>query len=327
MLVSGTPAMGDWITRKHVESEEVRFLHAVNRINLRIAKTSRRTRRDIALLIAGSVLAFVSTGCGSWQTLRPGGWSESYGAAEARVRETDRELLICYRTGKAEGNRGVDEMLNADVLRRRTKVYVRCRLYSSHEPDRRYVAQYGVDRAPALIVVHRDGTYHAMGAPSSAAEVVEFLDSAGTNGMKPTANPHIPRAVDYDWRKDYEAAVQSARQEGRPVFVVVTKALTRPWRSLRDLLERREVYGRVAEMIHCRLSTLFPSGRALVRDLGISQLPALVIVHTDGTSHVLEAPTSYEQVVRFADRHALSAGTATAAGSATAARAVSVGAQ
>lgn len=271
-------------------------------------------------------MASISAGCGSWQTLRSGGWSQSYDDAEARVRKTDRELLICYRTGKADGNRGIDKMLNADTLRRRTKAYVRCRLYASHEPDRRYVAQYGVDRAPALIVVHRDGTYHAIGAPSSSTEVVAFLDSAGTNSMEPTANPHIPRAVNYVWRKDYETAVQSARQEGRPVFVVITKALNRPWGSLRDLLERREVYGRVAGMIHCRLSTLFPSGRALVRDLGISQLPALVIVHTDGTSHVLEAPTSYEQVVRFTDRHAFPTASATAVGTATVAPAASAGA-
>jgi len=229
------------------------------------------------------------------------GWVADYDAAEQRQRESGRELLVFYKDTRPGADTSIEEALASPPVRELIRGYVRCRLFKSYEPDRRYVAQYGIDRAPALILVHRDGTFHARSGLMSTAKLVAFLADAKPPGARPVINPYIPRRPRYDWRRSIEEAQQVARLTGRPLLVVFYRTLSRDWQELNKLLSRHEVYRRFADMVPCRIGLTSLSADAYITRFGALKLPAIVIVDCDGTRHVLELPTSYEAVVRFAD--------------------------
>jgi hypothetical protein len=186
-------------------------------------------------------------------------------------------------------------------LRKRIKGYLRCSLVRSYEPDRRYVGQYGVERAPAVIVVHDDGTYHAQSGRMTAEDIIRLLDEAQPPGARPVANPHLHREPYYNWLDDFDKATVASDSEDKEIVVVFHRSLTPDWRRLKKILEERTVFSRFENMIHCRVATLAASADSLQERFGISQMPAIAIVHRDGTFDVLELPTSFEAVVRFAD--------------------------
>ena len=94
-----------------------------------------------------------------------------------------------------------------------------CSLVSEYNPNQRYVAQYGVQRAPAVILVHRDGTYHTRTGPMSTDQIVQFLaNDIPTNtylnlmdqyrpAYKAHQYPEINRPITHE---EYQAAVQMA---------------------------------------------------------------------------------------------------------------------
>jgi hypothetical protein len=229
------------------------------------------------------------------------GWAADYETAERRVHETGRELLILYQESRPGARYPVEEALKEEALSKRIDGYVRCKLIKSYEPDRRYVAQFGVDRAPALILVHGDGTYHARAGTMSAADITAFLNEARPPGNRPVVNPYILRRARYDWHRTMEAAEEAASRSRKPILIVYHQSLTSDWRTLRKLLGRQEVYRRFADMVHCRIGVLTFSAVNQVPRFGTLKLPAIVIARGDGTYDVLELPTSYEAIVRFAD--------------------------
>ncbi|MGB2986794.1 MAG: hypothetical protein WBE26_13050 [Phycisphaerae bacterium] len=252
----------------------------------------------------GLVYALVllsGTGCASVTRLASGGWVADYETAEQRVRESGRELLILYEDTRPGVDGPTEKAFEAPPVKNRTRDFVRCKLFKPYEPDRRYVAQFGIHRAPALIVVHRDGTYHARSGSMSAAEIVAFLGEARPPGALPVINRHIPRQPRYNWHRTIEAAEQVSRQTGRHILIVYHRSLSHDWHTLKKLLTRREVYHRFADMVHCRIGLLNPWANAYITPFGALELPAVVIVRRDGTNDVLELPTSYETLVRFAD--------------------------
>ncbi len=181
--------------------------------------------------------------------------------------------------------------------------YVPALLFHKNESDRRYAAQFGVYRAPAVIVLHPDGTYHATQGSLSAETLADFLSRSSPPGSTPVLNPHVTRRLGYAWYRDWESAKQASQASGKPVFVVLERWMSRDWDTLRPMLDRREVYSRVANMIHCRPSTAWSTASGVASQLGIQNLPAVAIVPPDGQEPcVLELPTSYEAIVRFADQ-------------------------
>jgi hypothetical protein len=188
-------------------------------------------------------------------------------------------------------------------VRKLTRQYVRCELFKSYEPNRRYLAQFGVERAPALVVVHADGTYHALTGLMSPVDIVRFLEESSGPGAQPVRNPYISRRVEYNWHRSAESAYAAAEETGKPVLFVFHRWMSRDWSRLRKLLNRPEVYSHFSEMVHCRLSSLAPSAKREAERLEVSRWPALVIVHRDGSHYPLELPTSCEQIVRFADSY------------------------
>jgi len=268
----------------------------VNQVPLHL----RHLLRAVTLASCGAAL-LVSSACATagWPQYRR--WMADYDAAERRMAKTGRDLLIWYQEARPGRRDPLKQVLREPAVRGRIHRYVRCSLLRSFEPDRRYVAQYGVERAPALIVVHADGTYHAITGVMTAEEILEFLDGAQAGGEKPRMNPHVYHEPRYEWRGDYDRARTAAESAGQAVLVVFHRWLSRDWPRLEKLLSRREVTRRLACLVPCKLSSWHRSARALAGEFGVSNMPALVIVHPEGGHHVLELPTSYEAIVRFAD--------------------------
>lgn len=260
-----------------------------------------RLRSWCGLWLVFALTALPCAGCGPFAGLGRNRWIAGYGEAEIRARKSDREMLIWYKADR-RGECSLLQPAMADpAVKRRLKHYVCCSLFRPYEPDRRYVAQFGVDRAPALVVVHDDGTYHARTGQMSTADVVRFLDGAEAPGAMPAKSVFIHREPRYDWHDDIESAQEIALAENASLLIVFYRWASRDWSKMEDLLERREVYARLAPLIPCQLSTLNSSIDEYRARFGVNALPALVIAHPDGMHHVLEMPTSYEAVVRLAD--------------------------
>jgi hypothetical protein len=272
--------------------------------SLAALRLRHRSRPSAITLAVVSLCAALDVGCAS-SINRAKHWiagdlAADYQAAERLARESNTGILILYTN---------IDLTREDAMRAAVKgaasgdagKYVRCVLFRDNEPDRRYVAQYGVDRAPALIVVHFDGTYHARSGHMSAEQTADFLASATPPGSRPKLNPFIPRESNYAWNSHFESAERVSRASGRPMLVVLNRWMTRDWRKLRAMLERREVYARFADMVHCRPGSLWSSSASAAARFGVKNLPALVIVEPDGNAQALELPASYEAIVRFAD--------------------------
>lgn len=257
-------------------------------------------RRTFLLLFCATAVAVLS-GCAAAQSLTRPRWIADYDKAERRHREVGCEMLIWYKEARPGMADPLRAAFDAPELRERIKGYLRCSLLRSYEPDRRYVGQYGVERAPAVIVVHEDGTYHAQSGRMSVDDITRLLDHAEPPGARPDSNPYLHREPYYDWLDDFDHATAAAEPENKEVVVVLHRSLTRDWRRLKKILDERTVFSRFADMIHCRVATLAASADSLKERFGISRLPAIVIVHRDGTFDVLELPRSFEAVVRFAD--------------------------
>ncbi len=273
------------------------------------ALLARRTGRIGTLLMAAAWVVLAGSGCATLQHGIVEGWGADFDTAEKRMRKSDRDMLIWYRSV----HRGRPDPLQAPLkernVRKASREFVRCMLFKSYEPDRRYVAQFGVERAPALIVVRSDGTYHAQTGAMTTAQVERFLSDAAEPGQAPRINPLVPRRVEYEWRS-LKSAQRFAEDTGRPILVVYYRQFSRDWSEIEGMIERPEVFARWRGMAHARVGSWNPWAKARRTPYGELRLPALVLVYADGTHHVLEMPGSYETIVRFADR--CEGGTATA---------------
>lgn len=263
--------------------------------------THRYARIGTALLFCGFAVVGAG-GCTAPARWLPDHWIADFDTAEQRMRESDRELLIRFTDAAPGRPDPLQAPFASKQVKEQTRDYVRCVLVKSHEPDRRYVAQFGVQRAPAVVILHRDGTYHAQVGGTSIEEFSRFITEAKAPGLEPMINPRVPRRAHYTWHGNIAAAQRAAEPDNRSVLVVYYRRFSGDWSALQRLLSRNEVYSRFAGMIHCRIALWNPWGKTFITPFGAVNLPALVIAGSDGDGHVLEMPTSYEAIVRFADR-------------------------
>jgi hypothetical protein len=237
---------------------------------------------------------------GVWPT---GIWVADYEQAEQLASESGHGTLFLFTQKDLTREDAVRVLLEDPAVRGFAADYIPAILFQRNESDRRYAAQFGVHRAPAVIVVHPDGTYHATQGSLTPEKLTAFLSESSPPGATPTINPHVTRQLGYSWIRDWESAKQASQESGRPIFLVLERWMSRDWDALRPMLERREVYSRTANMVHCRPSTAWSSVSGVASELGVENIPAIVIVPANGGQpSILELPTSYESVVRFADQ-------------------------
>lgn len=248
------------------------------------------------ILVVGCLLG----GCRSWSSNR---WIGDYDAAERLSIKRNQPLLIYFEEDRPNHDSRLAASLASERLQSTQDEFVRCSLVRSVERDRRYVAQYGVDRAPAVIVVHRDGTYHATAQRSmSADELMAFLESAVSPGTPIKRNPYVPHKPRYDWYDSLDEGGRVAQRSGRSMLVLFHRTLSSDHRRLERLLSRHELYLRLKDLVHVRIGMLGFFQKVYITKYGALKIPAIVIAHPNGTFDVLELPQSFESVVGFVDR-------------------------
>jgi hypothetical protein len=248
--------------------------------------------------------AFVSTfyfGCATkldWPTPKR---AHDFQRAEDLQERTGKSLLLVYLDSRSTMDKPMKAALRDHEVRERLKDMVECRLFRANEDDRRYAAQFRVERAPSLVLVHQDGTYHAYSDAPTASGILRFLDESRSPGQTPVHNSLIHRSPRYAWQNDLSAALQQATESNREALVVLYRGGTRDWPRVEDMLDRAEVFRRFDGMVHVRVTGLMGAPKDEMGRYGVSSLPALVIVRPDGSSEKLEMPTSFEAIIRFAD--------------------------
>lgn len=230
-------------------------------------------------------------------------WVADYERAEQLACQSGRGTLYLFTKNDLTREDAVREYLEDPASRSAVANYQPAILFQRNESDRRYAAQFGVTRTPAVIVLHPDGTYHATQGSLTPDRITAFLAGSSPPGAWPTSNSYLARQLGFAWHRDWESARQASQAGGKPIFVVLERWMSRDWDALRPMLERREVYSRTANMIHCRPATAWSSASDVASQLGIENLPAIAIVPADaGEPSNFELPTSYEAIVRFLDQ-------------------------
>lgn len=263
--------------------------------------TARCTFVSCLILIGGLTTIGCRTYVARFSQWAAKGWVGEYDTAEHHAAEQGRKILFHYLDTKRGSSQPLRSVLEDPMLETSLKGYVRCRLCSSYEPDRRYVAQYGILQPPALIIVHQDGTYHAISGAKSAKDIQSFLASAQKSGRTPQADPLIPRRPRYQWLTSLESVEEAVRMESRPALIVISRRASPDWLRLKGMLHERQVWRQVRDMIHGRIG-VFDWGKKPYESqrFGALQLPALVILQPNGAHTLLERPKAAEQIAFFA---------------------------
>lgn len=231
-----------------------------------------------------------------------GVWVADYEEADRLAAESGNGTLFLFTQKDLTREDELRTFLEDPANRGAVVDYTPALLFQKNERDRRYAAQFSVTRAPAVIVRHPDGTYHAMQGSLTPEKLADFLVRAQPPGEVPVLNPFVSRQVGFAWIRDWDAAREASKVSGKPVFVVLERWMSRDWDMLAPMIERREVYSRTSGMIHCRPATAWNSATEAASQLGIENLPAVAILPPDGEPAVLELPASYEAIVHFTDR-------------------------
>lgn len=251
-------------------------------------------RLGMGLFFVGLALELV--GCGP----SAAGWWLSYDDAQRAAQARQQTLLVFYKDPFDPDSGRMESVLESPALRAQTRTMVRCMLLTEFEPNRRFVAQYRQDRAPALIVIHPDGTYHARGGGLSPDETARFLQSAVPPGSKPILNPALPRTYEYRWINVYEDAVQDARRKNRKLLIVYKWWLSPESNELIRRIDQPEVARHFVDAVHCILDWDHIPNRQHAARYGVDKLPALILVQQDGTYDALVGLHEISRIVRFA---------------------------
>lgn len=259
--------------------------------------------RCVALIVAmAAPFLLLAPGCAiklpEWHAHT---WINGYQPAETLASEHGTGMVICYCD--TPPNRP-DKMLEAarDAIVNDSKSnYVGCVLTKTYAWDRKYVAQFGVDRSPAIIVLHPDGTYHAHVGLMDAQGVQGFLATANPPGSAPKLNRFLHREPRYTWVSSPEEAETIAKESDRSMLIVYYRRWSDDLQRVDEMLREPSLFRRLSKMVHQRSSSGWSTSDVLETKYGKLKLPAIVIARPDGTYHVLEVPLGYEAIIRFAD--------------------------
>jgi len=229
-------------------------------------------------------------------------WLTDYDSAERRAQEAGKPILVVYRDGRDKVDRPFLKALRKVERPEHLQYAIRCTIYRPFEPDRRYAAQFGVERSPGLIVVHADGTHHAVAGPLSESQIADFLSGARPPGESRERNALVPRSIRYEWHDTLGGAEAKAGETSKPILIVLYRLFTTDWQRLSSLLEKPEVFRVARDMVHCRVGVWNPMAKAYTGRWGKVNLPAIVVERPDGSHAVLEMPTGNEAIARFIDR-------------------------
>lgn len=220
--------------------------------------------------------------------------------AQRLAAQQNKDLLVFYESWASTECGEMKSRLQSPRVRQELADAVVCTLEESYEPNQRFMAQYDVDRYPALILIHRDATYHHMIGIQNEDQLVSFLSSAEPPGRPPMINPQIPRRFDYQWQADHEYASNLAKSQQRPVFIFFKSVVNADCNDmLFNDLNRADVAAHFSHTVNCMLDWGYPPNRQLMQQYGVTHVPAVVIVQPDGRYLVREGRLSAAELVGF----------------------------
>lgn len=256
----------------------------------------KRTRTALAAL----ALAFLAlAGCGGPQ------WYDSFAEAEQRRQQdrksdrSERTLFIFYKDHLDPNSGRMLEVLESPSVKPLLDAKIRCVLVKDFPPNQRYLAQYDVSSTPALVLVHPDGTYHVREGLLSANQTREFLTSSQPPGAQPKSNVGSLSVPDYAWIGSYDDAVKAAARQNRKLFILYKWWLSPESTELINRLSNARVRQQLGSMVHCILDWDYAPNRSFVGRYEINKVPAMIIVHPDGTYHAQVGLLTVDQIINF----------------------------
>lgn len=217
-------------------------------------------------------------------------WRTDFESGEKSAEQDGRDLFIYYENTRPGVHDDLRDLLESDELRLALRPYVCCRLFRSHEPDRRFVAQYGVERAPAVIVIHRDATYHALTGRRSADEIVDFLERAQSPGATPVYDPLLPRRAEANWQHNGGLFQWEKPDPNKSDLLVYERRFSDDWKRMRALLDRPELREHLRHRNLRRMTIGWPWTDRVDTPYGELSPPAVVVIDADGSHHIVERP-------------------------------------
>lgn len=228
-------------------------------------------------------------------------WSLSFDDAERQARRLEQPLLVVYKDAFDTKSAAVQDILLSPSIQPLLKNKVLVVLTTEYPPDRRIVAQYGVTRAPAVVLIHPDGTYNALTEVSTPEVLESFLDRSKPPGLTPSTHPQVSRTLDYaEWEGIYENAVARAQRQNRELLIVYKWWLSAESTDLLSTIQNRpDVARHFAPTVNCLLDYDYAPNREHMRRFGVTTYPAIVRVSRGGSYQVLSGPMNPQDITRF----------------------------
>lgn len=227
-------------------------------------------------------------------------WHFAYDEGLRQARREERDLLVFYKDPLDVRSGRMRDVLEDGGVLPLVNGRVRCQLVPSYAPDRAFVSQYGIDDAPALILIHPDGTFHALAGEHDAAAVRAFLESSQAPGAHPNRNPRLPQGASLEYFNSFDRAVEKAQNQNRRLVIVYKWWLQGESTELIRRFSRPDVARYFADSVNCILDWDYALNRAFVARYGVSHFPAMVIVDPNGQYRTLTGVPSVDQIIRFA---------------------------
>lgn len=220
--------------------------------------------------------------------------------AQRLAAQQNKELFVYYESWLSADCGQMKKTIQSAAAQQWLGDKIVCVLDESYEPNQRFVAQYGVHQFPAVVLIHRDGTYHQRTGLMGADALANFVQASKTSGRRPMINPQIPRSVDYLWQADYERAFQIAEQQNRPVFIFYKSVISADCNEmLLNVFSRPDVAELFNDTVNCLLDWGYPPNRRLMARYGVTNVPGVVIVNPDGTQHARQGRLTAPQIISF----------------------------
>jgi len=247
-----------------------------------------------APVLLWTAIATLSSGCGPQ-------WVYTFVEAEKLARDKEEPVFVFYRDPFDPKSGQMFETVQSPEATALLQNMVTCTLVTEYNPNRRFMAQYNVIEAPAMTIIHPDGTYHSRSGPAGLAEIREFIQTSKPPGKRPSVDIQVPRPTDYILRAegDYNDALAAAKRQNRKLMIVYKWWLDADSTELIRRMSRPEVAARVGSAVHCVLDSDYVPNRKYVSQYGVARYPAIIVVHQDGTSDKLEGLSTVDQIVGF----------------------------